>query len=284
MYKGEKMKIITIKRKIVFLILILFIITFTLLFYIFNIKNQKVIYESQNEEIVDEKLLDDISDEKICEDDESKPRAELLIEQYKRKKLIALTFDDGPSKYTSSLIDQLKKREIPVTFFVLGENVEKFPDTLKFAYDTGNEIGIHSYTHKLFTKLKEEEIYEQIEKTNTILNNLIDKVPTLIRVPYGTRDERIDKILSNVHLTDVLWSVDSKDWKLKNTNRIYQYVMKYIKGNDIILMHDTFKTSVEAAILIVDKLLSECYTFVTISEYIDTKEYVENISDITTLK
>ena len=229
MYKWERMKIITIKRKIVFSILILFIISLIFLFYIFDIQNKKVIYESQNEEIVDEKLLDDISDEKICEDDESKPRAELLIEQYKRKKLIALTFDDGPSKYTSSLIDQLKKRETPATFFVLGENVEKFPETLKFAYDTGNEIGIHSYTHKLFTKLKEEEIYEQIEKTNTILNNLIDKVPTLIRVPYGTRDERIDKILSNVHLTDVLWSVDSKDWKLKNTNRIYQYVMKYIK-------------------------------------------------------
>ena len=169
----------------------------------------------------------------------------------------------------------MKKRNVPVTFFILGENASKRIDTLKFQIDAGNEIGIHSYTHKLFTKLSEDEILEQINKTKEVIKKVYDKEITYIRVPYGSRNKKVDSSLEKANLTDILWNVDSRDWKFKNTAKTYNYVIKKVKGNDIILMHDTFKTSVEAAVKIVDKLLEEDYTFVTVSEFYETKNIIE---------
>lgn len=266
-----EMKLIMIKRSLLFTIVIFFCITLISIVTTHMITKEQVTKEMEKE--LNPELVEENCD--ICEDDETTPRQELLRKQYENKKLIALTFDDGPSKYTSTLVDELNKRQIPVTFFILGESAEKFPDTLKFQADSGNEIGIHSYTHKLFTKLKEEEILEQIDKTRSVILKLTQKDASLIRVPYGSRNEKIDGILSKVQLTDVLWTVDSKDWKLKNTNKVYLYILKKVKGNDIILMHDTFKTSVEAALKVVDKLTAECYTFVTVSELLETKAAVE---------
>ncbi|MDD3304470.1 MAG: polysaccharide deacetylase family protein [Clostridia bacterium] len=231
-----------------------------------TISYHKIVEENEEESICDE--------EEICED--VSPRKELLIKQYQNKKLIALTFDDGPSKYTENLVDELQKRNVPATFFILGQSAEDRLDTLKFELDAGNEIGIHSYTHKLFTKLSETEILEQIEHTRKVINKVSDKEIQYIRVPYGSRNKKVDNALEKGNLVDVLWNVDSKDWKFKNTSKTYNYVLKKVKGNDIILMHDTFKTSVEAAIKIVDKLLSECYTFVTVSEFYEIKEIVTN--------
>lgn len=269
------MKFICLKKStiVIYTIFIFLIISSIFLTYIITKSN------------VDEKInltdLENIDDENefLCEDEEicnESPRKELLLKQYYNKKLIALTFDDGPSKYTETLVDELKKREVPVTFFILGENAVKRIDTLKFQIDAGNEIEIHSYTHKLFTKLKEEEILEQISKTKEVLKTVQYNDITYIRVPYGSRNKSVDKTLEKANLIDVLWSVDSKDWKFKNTNKTYNYVIKKIKGNDIILMHDTFKTSIEAAIKIVDKLQSECYTFVTISELYEIKNMVNS--------
>lgn len=201
-----------------------------------------------------------------------KENDKFLINQYKNKKIVAITFDDGPSKYTTKLVDELKKREVPATFFVLGSEIERFPEVLKFENDTGNEIGIHSYEHKLFTKLNEDEILEQVSKTKNIIKDITGKSPNIIRVPYGSMNKKIKNVLNSHSLTSVLWSVDSLDWKFKNTERTYNYVMKKFKGNDIILMHDSFDTSVEAAAKIVDTLQNRGYTFVTVSELIRIKE------------
>ncbi len=223
--------------------------------------------------------LDNIIPQEECECNDStkmKENDEFLKEQYKNKKLVALTFDDGPSEYTSTLIDELKKRNVVATFFVLGKEVEKKPEALKFAFDTGNEIGIHSYEHKLFTKLSEEEILLQVSKAKDIISNITEKKPNLIRVPYGSINKKIKKVLSDHELTSVLWNVDSLDWKLRNTQKIYDYVMKKFKGNDIILMHDSFKTSIEAATLIIDTLQNKCYTFVTVSEFLRIKNEMKS--------
>lgn len=195
----------------------------------------------------------------------------LLQEKYAEKKILALTFDDGPSKYTHDLIDELNKRNIKVTFFVLGENIEKFPETLKFAIDSGNEIGIHSYKHKLFTKLNEEEIHEQINLTKNLIYDISPIEISYIRVPYGSINDRIKEVLNKENLTNVLWDVDSLDWKFKNKSKTYNYALKKIKGNDIILMHDTFKSSINAAISLIDKLTTEGYIFVTVSQLFELR-------------
>lgn len=209
-----------------------------------------------------------------CDDSDKKEteREEFLKEQYKEKKLIALTFDDGPGKYTETLVDELKKRDVKATFFILGECASSRQSTVKYIADNGNEIGIHSYVHKLFTRISDEEIENQIDKTRNVIYSACDTDINLIRVPYGSINSRITTVLENNQLTSVLWDVDSKDWKFKNTNKIYNYTLKRVTGNDIILMHDIYKTSVESTIKLVDTLKSECYTFVTVSELLHIRE------------
>lgn len=261
------MKVFFLKKTFFIITIILLIIFFSTLHLILNTK--------ENNEInnIDIKEPTEFNNYNEIQNNNSDG---FLKKQYENKKLVVLTFDDGPSKYTSSLIDELKKREVPATFFVLGSEVSKYPEILKFSFDTRNEIGIHSFEHKLFTKLTEEEMLEQIRKTKDIIQNVINITPTLIRVPYGSTNKQIKKVLNETNLINVLWNVDSLDWKLKDTQKTYNYVMKKIKGNDIILMHDTFKTSVEAATLIIDKLQSEGYTFVTVSEFFRIKNSVNN--------
>lgn len=270
------MKLIVLRKSIfvVFILFIFILFSFSSYFSYKYLINKDLILENTEEPIPYNENID-FDSLSINEEDKFKERENLILEKYKEKKLIALTFDDGPSKYTETLIDELKKRNIVATFFVLGQSVEKYPETVKFAYDTGNEIGIHGYSHKLFTKLTEEEIVEEITKTTDIVSKYIDIPITFIRVPYGSRNEKVDSVLEKYNLTDILWSVDSKDWKLKNSKKVYNYVLKYIKGNDIILMHDTFQTSINAAIEIVDFLTDKGYLFVTISELEIAKQSVK---------
>lgn len=262
------MKILSLKKTVMALVSIFILFILLSVIITFHITKKSSFNETTNIDI-------DIKEENISQNNEENSTEltdEFLCSKYLEKKLVAITFDDGPSEYTKILIDELKKRNIPATFFVLGSEVEKYPDVLKFAHDTGNEIAIHSYEHKLFTKLTENEILEQVSKTKNIINEITNEDPLLIRVPYGSTNKKITKVLEIHDLTSVLWNVDSLDWKFKNTMKTYNYVMKKFKGNDIILMHDTFKTSIEAATLIIDKLQSEDYVFVTVSKFLYIKK------------
>lgn len=257
---GEiKLKFFVLSKKyfIFLIILLLILIILSLLFT----KTNKSLVENQDKglNIVQSTYQDTYN-------------KEFLQKKFEERKLLALTFDDGPSKYTEKFVEELHKRNIIVTFFILGENAKKYPNTVKLAYDFGNEIGIHSYEHKLFTKLTEEEIILEIDRTKQTIKNYVDSPITLIRVPYGSRNKKVDMVLEKLNLTDILWDVDSKDWKLKNTTKVYNYTLKCIKGNNIILMHDTFKTSIEAAIKLVDSLSSNGYIFVNVSTLLEFKE------------
>lgn len=262
------MKILSLKKAVIALVSIFILFILLSVIITFHITKKSSFNETKNIDI-------DIKEENISQNNEENSTEltdEFLCSKYLEKKLVAITFDDGPSEYTKILIDELKKRNIPATFFVLGSEVEKHPDILKFSHDTGNEIAIHSFEHKLFTKLTENEILEQVSKTKNIIHEITNEDPLLIRVPYGSTNKTITKVLQLHDLTSVLWNVDSLDWKFKNTIKTYNYVMKKFKGNDIILMHDTFKTSIETATLVIDKLQSENYIFVTVSKFLYIKE------------
>ena len=150
------MKVLFLKKPVFVICFLLFlIISITVVITLSINKIDRNNTEEKNAKI--DNIDIDFKDNGTCnESNEFKERNEFLKEQYENKKLVAITFDDGPSKYTTTLIDELKKRDIPATFFVLGSEAERYPEVLKFASDTGNEIGIHSYEHKLFTKLSEE--------------------------------------------------------------------------------------------------------------------------------
>ncbi len=269
------MKILYIQNKIIYLSIFFLILLLIATIVLFNITNPNTDL-SENIVYIDEKE-DFIEENEMLTDENNNNN--FLLEKYNEKKLLALTFDDGPSKYTNSLIDELNKRKVNVTFFLLGENVKKYQDTVKFAVDSGNEIGIHSYKHNFFTKISDSQINEQILLTKYSILNIVDVDLKLIRVPYGILDDRVENILKENNLKNILWTVDSKDWKFKNVDKTYNYVLKYIKGNDIILMHDILTTSIKSALKLVDKLQSDGYVFVTVSKFLEIQELAkENLA------
>lgn len=191
------------------------------------------------------------------------------------KPIIALTFDDGPSEYTKQIIDLLKEYNCNATFFVLGNKVKVYKDTIKKSLNNGNEIGNHSYNHKWLSRLKVEDIKEQINKTQDILKEEVNYTPILLRPTYGSVNK---KIKNNTNLEIVLWNIDTLDWKIKSSKKIAERALSQIKDRSIILMHDTYKRTYEALKIMIPKLIDEGYQFVTISEL----NKINKISDIAT--
>lgn len=202
-------------------------------------------------------------------------KKDYLISLYNEKKLLVLTFDDGPSKYTTELLDFLESTNTPATFFLLGEQAEKYPDIV-LQESLNNLVCIHSYTHKFFTKISKEEVLEQINKTSNIIQDITSITPKYIRVPYGILDDNVKETLKEVNLENVLWTVDSLDWKLKNKEQVVEYIKQNTTGNDIILMHDILQSSIDAAKEIITYYNEQGYEFVTIDEFLKIKEIVKN--------
>lgn len=177
---------------------------------------------------------------------------------------VALTFDDGPHQTcTPALLDGLKQRGVKATFFLMGENIAGKEELVQRMQADGHLIGNHSYRHIQMTKEGAEQACAEIEQTEQLIQSITGKRPEYLRPPYGAWNEQLE---CRVNLTTVLWNVDSLDWKFQNTKRIVRRVEKDVKGGDIILMHDIFPTSVEAALQIVDDLQAQGYEFVTVEE------------------
>ena len=179
-------------------------------------------------------------------------------------KYIALTFDDGPNrKYTPILLDGLKERGVHATFFLMGKNIEGEEDIVKRMSEEGHLIGNHSYEHIQLTKAGAKAVCEAVEHTQQQIEAITGKRPEYIRPPYGDWNEELEE---EIGMTPVLWSLDSLDWKLKDTGKIIHQVLKDVKDGDIILLHDIFPSSVEAALELIDILQKEGYDFVTADE------------------
>lgn len=177
---------------------------------------------------------------------------------------VALTFDDGPHKTcTAALLDGLKERNVKATFFLMGENISGKEELVQRMQREGHLIGNHSYRHVQMTKEGEDEACRAVEQTEALIESITGARPEYLRPPYGAWNERLE---CRVNLTTVLWTVDSLDWKLQNTEKIVRRVEKDVQSGDIILMHDIFHTSVEAALRIVDDLKQQWYEFVTVEE------------------
>lgn len=177
---------------------------------------------------------------------------------------IALTFDDGPHPvYTEQLLDGLKDRGVVATFFVTGEHAELHPDIIKRMQDEGHLIGNHTYTHIQLTKSNREKFKQELVKTNEVLQEITGEEVLYVRPPYGVWDKKLE---TELNMFPILWSIDPLDWRTTNSSRITQTVVKKVGENDIILMHDYYKTSVDAALMIVDELQKQGYEFVTVDK------------------
>ena len=183
---------------------------------------------------------------------------------------IAMTFDDGPNaQLTPKLLDMLKERGIKATFFVVGQNAAEYPDILRRMADEGHEIANHSWSHPALTKLGGEGVRKQIENTNNAIFAATGKRPVLMRPPYGATSSTLNRRLTEEYgLKVILWSVDPLDWKYRNSNRVYNYIVQNTQPGSIILSHDIHATTVAAMPETLDALLAKGYKFVTVSELI----------------
>ena len=183
-------------------------------------------------------------------------------------KLIALTFDDGPNYNTSKVLDVLAKYNVKA-FFVLGSKAKDNKKILKREYDSGMEIGNHTFNHLLLTKYKENVIKDEIDKTSSVIFEVTGRYPKLLRPSYGAYNNTIKKIGD---MPIIIWDIDTLDWKYHNSKRIASRVINKVKDGDIILMHDIYSATANSLNIIIPELQNRGYTFVTIPELFYYKE------------
>lgn len=179
---------------------------------------------------------------------------------------VALTFDDGPHPvYTPQLLDGLKERGVHATFFVVGKNILGNEALLKRMETEGHLIGNHTYSHVKLSELDIARACAEVEKTNALICEVTGKEPEFIRPPFGEWKKAME---CSFEMIPVLWDVDPLDWTTKNTALVVERVLKDTKQGDIILLHDYYQSSVDAALEIVDALTERGYKFVTVDELI----------------
>ena len=190
----------------------------------------------------------------------------------KQTKKIAITFDDGPHpRYTEKILDILNRYDIKATFFVIGVNIENYPEAFRKIYENGHEIANHSYSHASEKDACMEFAINEIEKCEQIIYNNIGIKPKLFRPPQGIFSSEIEKAASKKDYSIILWSIDTKDWAHNSPQNIMKSINDNIRGGDIILMHDYISgknTTCDALEIIIPNLLKKGYEFVTVSELI----------------
>lgn len=183
--------------------------------------------------------------------------------------MIAITFDDGPSaQQTPRLLDICEQYGARVTFFVLGSRAENNKEILTRAAHIGCEVGSHTYSHKLLTKLAPDALINEIASTSDIITEATGKPPRSMRPPYGAYT---DTVAQNAGAGIVLWSVDTLDWKTMDADQTVENILNSAEDGDIVLLHDIYKTSVDAAERVIPELQNRGFALVTVEELINSR-------------
>ncbi len=186
------------------------------------------------------------------------------------KKMIALTFDDGPNgKVTQKILDILDKNKAKATFFMLGSRALDNPSMVKKVAEAGHQIGTHTHDHKSLIRLTPDEMLAEVEKSKWAINESGGGIPTLLRPPYGNTD---DVVRETIHMPMINWSVDTLDWKTKNAKAVYKHLTEDVKDGDIVLMHDLYGTTADALQKALPKLRERGFQFVTIDELFQARD------------
>jgi len=182
------------------------------------------------------------------------------------RKMIALTFDDGPGKHTDRLLDIFEENGGKCTFFVLGNLIDRRPEVLVRMRDDGHQIASHGWDHRQLTKLSQQDIKNQIMMTRAKIYDVTGVDSLVMRPPYGSCNDTVKAVGKELGVSFVNWSVDTLDWKTKNPNSIYNEIVKSTKNGSIILCHDIYGTTVDAMEIVVPMLIEEGYELVTVDE------------------
>ena len=187
----------------------------------------------------------------------------------KKRPMLAITLDDGPGQYTDTLLDCLEEYGAHATFFMLGQNVESYPDTVKRMVELGCEIGNHSWDHENMYNLSLDGVAQEFSQTDNALIEACGQAATVARAPYGNLSQ---DIIDTVGKPFFMWSLDSRDWDYKDVDKDYNEVMNGdLTDGTIILMHDIHEPSVQALLRIIPELIEKGYKLVTVSELAEAK-------------
>ena len=202
-------------------------------------------------------------DDKDCYFDE-----EGKYDETKQRPMIALTFDDGPGEYTEELINCLVENNAKATFFMLGQNVEAYPEIAKELSDAGMELGNHSYSHPDLVTIGAEAAAQQVSNTDAALKAATGFEATVMRPPGGSFN---DSVKAAIDHPLIIWSIDTRDWATKSEDQTYQVVMDNAQDGSVVLMHDIHEWSVKAAIRMIPDLIAKGFKLVTVSEVGEAK-------------
>ena len=190
------------------------------------------------------------------------------------QKMLAISFDAAwGNEDTQQLIDILGKYNVKATFFVVGDWVDKYPESVKALHDAGHEVMNHSNSHAHMSQLSSEAIVADVEACNDKIEAVTGVRPTLVRLPYGDYDDNAIRAVRSIGMEPIQWDVDSLDWKELPAQEIAQRVTGKVQPGSIVLFHNAAKHTPEALPSILTALIQEGYTFVPISQIILDGEY-----------
>lgn len=190
-------------------------------------------------------------------------------------KVVALSFDAAwGNEDTQQLIDILNTYKINTTFFVVGEWVDRYPESVLALHENGNEIMNHSSDHAHFSSLSTDQIVNDLTQCNEKIAAITGVAPTLFRCPYGEYDDHVIKAVNSIGMTAVQWDVDSLDWKGLSAQEIEKRVLDKVQPGSIVLFHNAAENTPEALPGIIESLLADGYTIVPISQILLSGEYI----------
>ncbi len=197
-------------------------------------------------------------------------------------KYVALTFDDGPGPYTARLLDAMKERGVKATFYLIGTRVNSYPDIIRRMDAEGHAIGNHGTSHRQLTTMNAAAVAADLNTCADRIRAIVGHDPVVMRCPYGSCNATVRNYAESKGISITYWSVDTNDWRYsgqpsaKATSNIFAHTFKSgaggVRNGSIILMHDIHKNSVDAAIAMMDRLIAEGYTLVTVPDLLLKRE------------
>ena len=191
-----------------------------------------------------------------------------------KEKVCSISFDAAwGNEQTSTLLDILDEHKVKTTFFLVGDWVEKYPDSVKEISKRGHDVGNHSDTHAHMTQISKTEQLNEIKNCNEKIEKLINKPVTLFRPPYGEYDNSVVETCNNAKMYCTQWNIDSLDWKDPSTDEMVQRIEQKLCPGSIILLHNGAKNTPEALPLIIESIKAQGYKIVPISQILPKGEY-----------
>lgn len=239
-------------------------------------KSQNASLAAQNEQLKKQVSLKEAEAQKSKEQTQTAtqpvktmPLPALSSEISSKDKLVALTFDDGPGKFTAELLDYLAAHHVHATFFLVGRNAARYPALIKRMDAEGHAIGNHTQNHARLPRLSAAGVKKEIDDCNAVIRAAVGHDAVMLRAPGGNANATVKAVAKDMGLPIVYWSVDTKDWQSRNTDKIVSVAFAAkggIKDGSIVLMHDIYRTTVDAAKIIIPRLEAQGYRFVTVPE------------------